>query len=544
MIYIGIIVVLAVLLLYTFYRLKRVKTKARENAQTIFSTMLQDYGFVQSTIDLVKRYKGSIEQTRQAAATNRKIINKRLREHLENNPGIFGTWVVFEPDKFDGEDNEHANVDHYDHTGRFNTYFYRAGEEIKVMSLPDIDQEEFYNRPKREKTTVVMDPFVYDELEGMEVMMTAIASPIIDEGEVVGVTGADIMLQEGTTHLDRDLIFKDSAEFKPGLLLQKVVTAAQSNFQELIAMLADSVEDLDETSTDLSSAYEKVETTSQEISRAAEDIAQGAEDQASDIQRGAEQIKDTNEFLQQADQDLETLVEFNNNLDDFREKRFQQLETMINRSQANNEAINRVSGQVNTVEERTSDIIDVNDKIQEVAEQINLLALNASIEAARAGERGKGFGVVAEEVRELSVETDNFAGDIKETVSSLVKQIEELREEVEELSGTSEDQLESANTIYQAFSDLEDILQEQSELLNEFSRSFTDIKSNQGELAELMDGISSSSQEFAANTQEITASIQEQSSFISQLSSTNEKLVNKTHSLKTKLVRFQNAEDK
>ena len=544
MIYIGIIVVLAVLLLYTFYRLKRVKTKARENAQTIFSTMLQDYGFVQSTIDLVKRYKGSIEQTRQAAATNRKIINKRLREHLENNPGIFGTWVVFEPDKFDGEDNEYANVDHYDHTGRFNTYFYRAGEEIKVMSLPDIDQEEFYNRPKREKTTVVMDPFVYDELEGMEVMMTAIASPIIDEGEVVGVTGADIMLQEGTTHLDRDLIFKDSAEFKPGLLLQKVVTAAQSNFQELIAMLADSVEDLDETSTDLSSAYEKVETTSQEISRAAEDIAQGAEDQASDIQRGAEQIKDTNEFLQQADQDLETLVEFNNNLDDFREKRFQQLETMINRSQANNEAINRVSGQVNTVEERTSDIIDVNDKIQEVAEQINLLALNASIEAARAGERGKGFGVVAEEVRELSVETDNFAGDIKETVSSLVKQIEELREEVEELSGTSEDQLESANTIYQAFSDLEDILQEQSELLNEFSRSFTDIKSNQGELAELMDGISSSSQEFAANTQEITASIQEQSSFISQLSSTNEKLVNKTHSLKTKLVRFQNAEDK
>ena len=543
MIYPGIITVLLILLLYVFYRLKSIKAKARENARIIYSAMLQDYGFVQNMIELVEQYKGSIQQSRQAAATNRQIINKKLKEHLEDNPGIFGTWVVFEPDKFDGQDSEFAGVDHYDQTGRFNTYFYRAGDKIKVMSLPDIDQEEFYNRPKQEKDTVVMDPFVYDELEGMEVMMTAVASPIIEDGEVIGVTGADIMLQEGTTHLDRELIFKDEEEFRPELLLQKVVTAAQSSFQELIAMLANSVEDLDETSTSLSTAYEKVDSTSEEISRAAEDIAQGAEEQASDIQTGAAQVKDTNEFLQQADQDLDTLLEFNNNLDEFREKRARQLETLIDRSQNNRQAITRVSEQVNSVEERTSDIIDVNDKIQEVAEQINLLALNASIEAARAGERGQGFGVVAEEVRELSVETDNFAGDIKETVNGLVKQIEELREEVEELRDTSEDQLESTEGIYQSFSRLEEVLQEQNELINEFSRSFTEIETKQQELAELMDGIASSSQEFAANTQEITASIEEQASFISQLSATNDRLADKTHSLKTKLARFQEEKD-
>lgn len=538
-IYLGIIVVLAILLLLTFYRLKNIKSEARKNAETIFSTMLQDYEFVNSTLELVENNKGAIQQTRQAAATNRQIINKRLRKHLEENPGIFGTWVVFEPDKFDGQDDEYAGTDHYDHTGRFNTYFYRAGEEIKVMSLPNIDQEEFYNRPKQKKTTVVMEPFVYDELENMEVMMTAIASPIMEDGEVIGVTGADIMLQEGTTHLDRELIFTESRDFSPGVFLQKVVKAAKSNFQELIAMLADSAADLDETSQNLSTAYEKVESTSDEIARAAEDIAQGAENQAADIQSGAEQIKDTNQFLQQADEDLDTLLQFNDSLNDFREEKFKQLETLINKSQANNQAIDKVFGQVNTVQEQTSDIIDVNDKIQEVAEQINLLALNASIEAARAGERGKGFGVVAEEVRELSVETDNFAGDIKATVDGLVKQIEELKEEVEELHGTSREQLDSADNIYQAFSRLEDILQEQNELLNEFSRSFREIKTKQQDLSQLMDGIASSSQEFAANTEEITASIQEQSSFISELSSTNEKLVGKTHSLKTKLARFQ-----
>lgn len=99
--------------------------------------------------------------------------------------------------------------------------------------------------------------------------------------------------------------------------------------------------------------------------------------------------------------------------------------------------------------------------IQMVGKQTNLLGLNASIEAARAGQAGKGFSVVAEEIRKLSLSSADSARDISKQLEAIQKSIAEIEEKIKHSNGVFSQQtkrlktiLESANTLYESATDL------------------------------------------------------------------------------------------
>ncbi|MEX0615447.1 MAG: methyl-accepting chemotaxis protein, partial [Methylophaga sp.] len=103
------------------------------------------------------------------------------------------------------------------------------------------------------------------------------------------------------------------------------------------------------------------------------------------------------------------------------------------------EVIGRVSGSIQELTESAAKIEQVIGVIAEIAEQTNLLALNAAIEAARAGEHGRGFAVVADEVRTLSKRTTDSTGQIRQWVIDLIRGVKGVDQQIAEMTQAGDD---------------------------------------------------------------------------------------------------------
>ncbi|MBF0456365.1 MAG: bacteriohemerythrin [Nitrospirae bacterium] len=195
---------------------------------------------------------------------------------------------------------------------------------------------------------------------------------------------------------------------------------------------------------------------------------------------------------------------------------------------------------VHTLREKSSRIGEIIQTINDIAEQTNLLALNAAIEAARAGEQGRGFAVVADEVRKLAEKTSFATKEISEMIltiqTSTVSAVESMSEASLEVSN-------GVDFINQAGASLEEIVQTNEDVTDKITRiaaATEEQSATTNDILETMERISKLSNEVTSNAQKTTSAAEELSETIVK----KMQLALNQHSFSGKAIAFENLEAK
>lgn len=316
---------------------------------------------------------------------------------------------------------------------------------------------------------------------------------------------------------DPELIALDKNKGETGAIAHAVLHMKQAlrsmvqQIREQSANIHQASGQLEENATATSGNVDSVET-------AVNEIATGATNQATETQRATEDVVMMGTMIEDTSTQVENLnstaVEMSNASASARDA----LEELNHINEKAIESIEVIYQQTHTTNESALKIKDVTELIASIAEETNLLSLNASIEAARAGDAGKGFAVVASQIQKLAEQSNASTKKIDDIIHMLLTDSENAVHTMEEVREVMHQQSEKVEQTKQVFGSVNQGIDQSisgMEAISEHTRQLDHAREN---IVDTVQNLSAIAQENAASTEETNAVVMEIGGVMQQIS--------------------------
>ena len=293
-------------------------------------------------------------------------------------------------------------------------------------------------------------------------------------------------------------------------IIGKSVLSLRNIIKNVLVDIKSCSNETSNNSCNLSSVTQILEESAEAINLAVLELAKGAEEQTADAQVSSEKLEALSDNVESI---ISIIKTFKDNFDKSRKENDEAIlsvNTLMNKIELTTDIGNKTSENVKLLSEKSILIDEIVSTIDSISEETNLLALNAAIEAARAGEAGRGFGVVAEQIRKLSEQTAEATQKISSIISDITNEIAHTRDNMNKSTDTIKEVNITMNESKNVFESLQISFEDMTNQVEDLIKNVDEVENCKDTAINSIQGIIAVCEESSAATEEVSATVHEQ----------------------------------